>query len=84
MYGYRIEEIKNEEGKVTGWKTVFPAGKTDEERDKRHVTENEFMLHMHEISCVCNDTKLDVHRALIWNAVNTALIVVTALIALFT
>lgn len=84
MYGYRFETIKNEKGKVTGEKMVFPTGKTDEERDKKHVTETEFMKQMHEISSRCNDVRLDVHRSLIWNTINTVLIVITALISVLT
>lgn len=82
MYGFRFEEMRDEEGKVTGLKMVFPTGKTDEERDERYVTENEFLEQMRIESCRCSDAVLDAHRALIWNAINTVLIVATTLITL--
>lgn len=77
MAGYRYEKTKEKDGHLV-CERVFPTGETQEEREKRYVTENEFLQQMIAESQRCTDAVISARTALIWNAVNTVLIIAVA------
>lgn len=80
MTGYRYEKTVEKDGHLV-CKRAFPTGTTQEEREKRYVTENEFMQQMIAESQRCTDAVISARTALIWNAVNTVLVIAVAVAA---